>query len=56
MMITHARNFADAGWFRGGFALAPVVAGVCASLPNQQAMPIYRTEKGNRSFAVGDGT
>ena len=49
MMITHARN---AGWFRGGFA----VAGVCASLPNQQAMPIYRTEKGDRSFAVGDGT
>jgi hypothetical protein len=51
-MITHARNIADAGWFLPGFALACV----CASLPNQQAMPINRTEKGEGSFAVGDGT
>lgn len=55
-MITHVRNIADAGWFRPRFARAPVVAGVCVSLPNQQAMPINRTEKGEGSFAVGDGT
>lgn len=54
-MITHA-TITDADWFRPGFALASVVAGVCVSLPNQQAMPINRTEKGEGSFAVGDGT